>query len=202
VETSRQQVWDAEQKAEAEVAIRKAECKFRALPQVAQWAMQYAKVESRYQFLVLDGKSRTGKTRFEYSLLDMYPRSALDNPGSINGLSPPPGPRSVFYADCSGGLPDLRKFRRGVHVLIVLDEMGPDKAIQLKKVMQASNDDALLGASPTMQHAYTVNSHRTMIVVTTNVWAVGLKTLHEEHRDWLFHNSIVVHIDAPMWVVS
>ena len=69
----------------------------------------------------------------------------------------------------------------------------------LKKIMQASNDDAVMGASPTMQHVYRINTYRTMIVVTTNTWAAGLQEVSVEDADWLKANSVYVHVPGPLW---
>ncbi len=60
----------------------------------------------------------------------------------------------MYYADCWGGLPDLRGFRRKQHNILVLDEMHPKDAVVLKKITQASIDEVVMGASPTMQHVY------------------------------------------------
>ena len=103
----------------------------------------------------------------------------------------------VYYADCAGGLPDLRNFRRKQHKILVLDELHPENAAVLKKIMQSSNDDAVMASSPTMQHAYRVNSYQTMIVVTTNTWSSGLCTMPGGDVDWLKANSVYVHVTTP-----
>ena len=82
---------------------------------------------------------------------------------------------------------------------MVLDELHPKNAVVLKKIMQASNDDAIMGASPTMQHAYRVNSYKTMIVVTTNTWSSGLRGMPEADVDWLRINAFYVHVPGPLW---
>ena len=175
----------------AETLICNTECGFKTLPEVAEWNIQYKKVQSRYKFLVLDGKSQTGKTRFAYSLY--VPQSS--------GLSPPPSSQAIFYADCSGGLPDLRDFRHADHKLLILDELGPKGAVVIKKIMQASNDVAVLGSSPTMQHVYRVRTWRTMIVVTTNTWSAGLHGMPPADYEWLEANSVHVVVTSPLWIV-
>jgi len=177
---------------EAEAEILRTERGFRFLPEVEAWRMQFATVKSRYTFLVLDGPSRTGKTRFAYSL------SPPPTSGECSATTPER--EFVYYADCSGGLPDLRKFRRAQHRLLVLDELHPKNAMVLKKIMQASNDSAIMGASPTMQHAYVVNTFRTMIVVTTNTWASGLADMPSFDVDWLRVNSVYVLVTTPLWL--
>ncbi len=92
---------------------------FNIFPEVVAWQKQYEVIRSRHQFLVLDGPSGTGKTRFAYS------------------LGPSGDPQQAFFADCSGGLPDLREFRHSEHKLLLLDELSPATAISLKKLLQA-----------------------------------------------------------------
>ena len=69
----------------------------------------------------------------------------------------------------------------------------------MKKITQAGNDQAILGASPTMQHAYSVNSYQTMIVVTTNAWASGLEDMPILDVEWLKVNSVYVRVTSPLW---
>ncbi len=188
----------ARDKEAAEADILKSEVAFKSIPEVEAWRMQFSTVRSRYLFLVLDGPSRTGKTRFAYSL-SPPPTSEMASP-TTPSLSSPPGSRQhVYYADCSGGLPDLRNFRRKQHRILVLDELHPKNAVLLKKIMQASNDEAIMGASPTMQHAYRVNSYQTMIVVTTNTWASGCEKMPIFDVDWLKANSVYVRVTSPLW---
>jgi len=198
VERMSQDMQAAREKDAAEAEILKSEVAFKSIPEVEDWKKQFISVMSRYKFLVLDGPSRTGKTRFAYSLRPP-PTSVMGSP-TTPGLSPPPGIRQhVFYADCSGGLPDLRQFRRKQHRVLVLDELHPKNAVLLKKILQSSNDEAIMGASPTMQHAYRVNSYQTMIVVTTNTWASGLEELPVPDVQWLKVNAVYVHVTTPLW---
>ena len=181
-----------------DAVIVRSQSAFKVLPEVEEWRRQYSSVSSRYKFLVLDGPSRTGKTRFAYSLSP----PPMTHHKACNGTTIPVdehGHTAVFYADCSGGLPDLRQFRRREHQVLVLDELHPKSAVLVKKIMQASNDCAVLGASPTMQHAYSVNSFRTMIVVTTNTWAAGMVGMPESDVEWLKANSVYVHVQHKLW---
>ena len=181
-----------------EAEILKTEVEFKVIPEVEDWRKQYVSVKSRYLFLVLDGASQTGKTRFAYSL-SPPPTDKVGSPAS-DGLSSQVNKRKlVYYADCSGGLPDLRGFSRSQHKIVILDELHPSNAVVLKKIMQASNDEAVMGSSPTMQSAYRVNSYRTMIVVTTNTWASGCAQLPVKDAEWLKVNSIYVHVPGPLW---
>ena len=188
----------AREKELCDEAILKTEVGFTSIPEVELWKKQYPLTLSRYRFLVLDGRSGTGKTRFAYSL-SPPPRAELSALTSKTEVPHTEYRKTIYYADCSGGLPDLRSFRRKLHKILVLDELHPKNAVVLKKIMQASNDDAIMGASPTMQHAYRVNSYKTMIVVTTNTWSSGLKGMPDADVDWLRINAIYVHVPGPLW---
>ena len=181
-----------------ELEIMKTEVEFISIPEIELWRKSYYVAQSRYRFAVLDGPSRTGKTRFAYSL-SPPPREDMSSLSSKQELSPLARRKCIYYADCSGGLPDLRQFRRALHPILILDELHPKNAVMLKKIMQASNDDAVMGASPTMQHVYRINTYRTMIVVTTNTWAAGLQEVSVEDADWLKANSVYVHVPGPLW---
>ena len=119
-----------------EEKLRAGQKRFRQIPLVTAWQQQFADDLDRYRFLVLDGPSRQGKTRFAESLV---------------------AANRWFYCDCSACvIPDLRQFRRDEHDLILFDEMKASSAIVIKKVLQASNDVCSLGSSPTQQHVYSV----------------------------------------------
>ena len=188
----------AREKELCDEAILKTEVEFISIPEVELRKKQYPHTLSRYRFLVLDGRSGTGKTRFAYSL-SPPPTAELSSLTSKTQVTQAEYRKTIYYADCSGGLPDLRVFRRSLHKILVLDELHPKNAVVLKKIMQASNDDAIMGASPTMQHAYRVNSYKTMIVVTTNTWSSGLRGMPEADVDWLRINAFYVHVPGPLW---
>ena len=97
------------------------------------------------------------------------------------------------------GVPDLRGHSSEAHDCIVLDELSPHFAIQLKKLLQASNEVVTLGSSPTMSHSYQVHVHRCMIIVCSNVWAAEMAAIPLHHRNWLADNSVVVEIAQEMF---
>ena len=84
----------------------------------------------------------------------------------------------------------MREFCQSKHK--ILDEMGPKGAARTKKIMQASNDVAVLGSSPTMQHVYNIRTWRTMIVVATNIWASRLIGMPVADYEWLQENAVHV----------
>lgn len=74
-----------------ELAQRRRERPFRTVAMVDEWNQQYDSALGRYRFLVLNGESQVGKTRFARSLVS--------------------DPDRVWYMDVSDGVPDLRSFR-------------------------------------------------------------------------------------------
>lgn len=160
-------------------AIMATQTRFKVIPDVVEWSRQYDQLRSRYKFLILDGKSGTGKTRFCYNLAGE--------------------PTAVCYCDCSSGMPDLRHFCRKQHSVLLLDEIGADSVIQIKKVMQAGIDVCSLGSSPTQQHVYRVCTFQTKIVVATNIWKRTVVNLPREDQDWLEANSYYVFVNGPLW---
>ena len=179
-EMMRQHIME-QQRIEVEATLRQQQKPFKRFVQVEKWLEQYSHIRGRYKFLVLDGASQTGKTKFAFSLVP---------------------PNACYYCDCSGkGIPDLRKFDWSVHEMVVLDEMGPAGALACKKSIQASNEPCTMGTSPTLQHSYSVYVWRTKFVISTNTWhsATALKGMSAEDKDWLLQNAVVVHVDAPMW---
>ena len=162
--------------------LESAQMPFRRLDEVERWLHLFQVDASRYPFLILDGPSCMGKTRFVHSLV---PRQC------------------VFYSDCSNDqLPDLRRFDRDIHKLILLDEMGPTTAITLKKLLQSGLDVVTLGTSPTQQFTYTVYVRGAKIVLTSNNWERDLKSLPTNDQEWLSRNSHYVKVLEPLWIMG
>ncbi len=166
---------------EVDTLLRKEVKPWKAYPSTDKWRGQCSSLKGRYHFLVLDGPSSTGKTRFALCLS-------------------PPG--ASLYADCSMGNPMLRMFDREAHAAIVLDEIRPQVAITFKKALQASNELVTLGSSPTMCSAYNLYLHRVMIICCSNTWADDLPRMCKVDRDWLESNSVYVEVAKAMWHTS
>ena len=164
---------------QVDTLLRKELKPWRTFVTINKWRDQYNTLLGRYHFLVLDGPSCTGKTRFALCL----------NP-----------PGATLYADCSMGGPMLRMFDRENHLAIVLDEIRPQVAITFKKALQASNELVTLGSSPTMCSAYNLYLHRVMIICCSNTWADDLAHMKPVDRDWLESNSVYVEVAEPMWL--
>ena len=152
---------------------------FWSIPPVEAWGALFLHKKDRYPFLVLDGPSCMGKTRFAKSLV-------------------PAG--RLFYCDCSNGNPpDLRDFSVLLHDSILFDEMSGAAAIQYKKLLQASVDPCKLGCSPTQQHTYSVYVSGVRLVIATNTWRADLLKLSQEDHEWLSRNSVYVSVTVPLW---
>ena len=149
-------------------------------PAVTKWEEQYEKELGRYLFLVLDGDTRFGKTKYALSLQPLG---------------------RTYYCDCTAGIPDLRGFDGERYTAILFDELSAKEGIKLKKCLQASNEVAVMGVSPTMMSAYTLHTWRTRIIICTNLWIGGLKKLQKLDRDWITKNSIYIAVNEPLWNV-
>ena len=85
---------------------------WRVLPDVTKWDVQYESKLGRYLFLVLDGDSWFGKTKYALSLQPLG---------------------RTYYCDCTAGIPDLRDFDGERFSAILFDELSPKEGIKLKK---------------------------------------------------------------------
>ncbi len=145
---------------------------YRRVPEVELWSEQFAgEPRGRYKFLVLNGRSQTGKTRFARQLV------AADR---------------AWYCDCVAGVPDLRGYNRAAYDLIIFDEITAVAAMTFKKVLQSGPDLCTLAVSPTMQFTYSAVFAGCRMVCCSNTWLSTLKTLPKEDQDWLRENSIFV----------
>ena len=158
---------------------------FRTIPEITAWSKQYDRKRplDRYQFLVLDGKSKMGKTRFVQTTLVDHPDKAL-------------------ILDCADAeIPALKgNYNADQHELILFDEAHIDMIIRCKKLFQASIDEVTYGSSPTNAYIHTVDVHMVKMVVCSNVWSAELEKLPKEHQEWLAANSVFFVVDCPLWV--
>lgn len=152
---------------------------------VLDWQNQWAGAVTldRYKFLVLDSKSRMGKTRFvQNSLVD--------------------SPEQALILDCADAVvPALKgNYVRSKHPLIMFDEAHAEMVIRCKKLFQASMNPVTYGSSPTNAYVHTVWLHGVKMVIGSNCWAEELSKLADPDREWIKTNSVYVYIDAPLWI--
>ena len=154
----------------------------RTLAEVEAWEASFETVQFRYNFLVLDGPSKMGKTLFCRS-------RALGNPDSL------------LEIDCAGAdTPDLTHYVFGKHTMVLCDEGSAEMVLRYKKLFQASASYTRLASSRTNCHAYDVWAHRVRFVITSNRWWRELARMPAEDSAWLWHNSVYVFVDAPLWL--
>ena len=156
---------------------------WRSIEAVEAWDACYGELKERYEFLVLDGPSRMGKTAF--------------------GRSKCPVGQEVLEINCAaGGEPDLRSYKYGQHGLILCDEIEAEAVAGQRKLFQGGTAIVQLGTSPTNIHVYTVFVHRVRIICASNNWMASLERLSADDRAWIEKNSVYVFCDTPLWVQS
>jgi len=112
---------------------------FRSTQRILHWQAQYdprASKQLRFKPLLLQGKTRSGKTRKAISIF---------------------GHDRTMVVNCQGlgaALPSLRDFCRQKYSCIVFDEISAIQVLSNKMVFQAGVDQVVLGQSACNQHAY------------------------------------------------
>jgi hypothetical protein len=160
---------------------------FRVLPAVEEWARQFKAPEDggpsppllRFKFLVLTGDSRFGKSLFAQHLF-------------------PP----ALVVPCQGApQPNMREWDRSKYKSVVFDEVSWETIVGSKALFQSNSTKVVLGQSPVQGFTYSVLLHRVPLVCTMNDWLLSARrTRDKEKISWLMANSIVVNVDAPLWV--
>ena len=157
-------------------------CEFSAAPEKAVFLEQFARIRSRYKFLVLHGESCTGKT--------IWAKWLFDNPELV---------LEVNCASCPE--PDLREFKPLLHKGIMYDEGSAEVVLRQRKLFQAPPTPVRLGCSTTNCHAYDVFVSGVAMVIASNTWVSDVKRLKKvEDRRWLRDNAMVVEVGkTPLW---
>jgi hypothetical protein len=148
---------------------------------VAAFLAQFQAPRSRCSFLVLTGKSRTGKTRFAKWLFG--------------------DEKNCHVTNCAAATePDLRHFDWMTHKSILCDECKPMTVIRQKQLFQGPPDEVLLATSATNIESYSVFVSGIAITICSNDWRVLVGKLElEEDQDWLGANSIVCDITHDLY---
>ena len=155
---------------------------FKTYAAIAEFERQFAGILSRYKFLVIEGKSKTGKTYFTKWMLG--------------------APDRVFETNCAScPEPELRDFNALYHQIILFDEAAPQMVIKQKKLFQAPPCFVELGCSTTNCHAYRVLLTGIRLVICSNGWSEEVAAMRSQaDRDWLHDNSIVLNVHGtPMF---
>lgn len=154
-------------------------CEQVRIPAVDQWLEDQSRNRMRQRFLVLTGRSSTGKTMFAKSLR---------------------GREQTLELNCAGALhPDMRSFDEELHRAVVFDEASVQMVLANKKLMQAPAAEVALGSSSTNIYSYKVWVHSVLLIVCSNTWMRELGALSEEDREWLQTNSVVIQVTEPLW---
>ena len=157
---------------------------WRQIPVVLEWSRQYELVQSRYRFLVLEGASCMGKTKFARSLL---------RPGHA--------PDQILEVTCTAGQePNIRSFDYSWHKLIIYDEISPATVAGSRRIFQAAEGWVDVSCSATNMWSKKKCVWRVPMICCTNLWSSLLSTLPKADADWVIANQMYVHVDAPLWV--
>ena len=185
VEMERVRCYEEEQHRQVLAKLATIERPYRHLPDMDSWLSQYRddRPMDRYKFLVLDGPSRVGKTRFVQNKLVSNPATAL-------------------ILDCADAVvPALKgNFSRQEHKLIMFDEAHAEMVIRCKKLFQASVNPTTYGSSPTNVFVHTVWLHGIKLVIGSNVWQQELRQLPKAQAEWIQENSVYIPISTPLWI--
>ena len=167
----------------AQIAHAAANLAWREIGVIETWKKENTKpMMRRKKTLVLVGKTGTGKTEYVKALF---------------------GSQHVLELNAAGMLhPCLRQFNPDVHRCILWDEAEVALIAQNRKLFQCPAAFVELGFSPTGAFAYSVMVNKAVMVVCSNRWDEQLQLLDEGDRDWILGNSVIVHVDEPLWVME
>ena len=145
-----------------------------------EWNPQYAALRDRYKFLVLEGDSGCGKSRWS----------------RLQGR-----PEEVFEVDCAGKTHiDLRGLKRPQHTYCLCDEAEPALVLDNRKLFQAGPTMCTLGESTTGMYSYKVWAFRLRFIITSNKWMELVSKIDSDaDREWLEKNSVYHRCTVPLW---
>jgi len=176
-----------EEAAAVQLAIRGGLRPFRVVPEVVEWQRQYVPASEggprdtlgRFKFLVLNGDSCTGKSRFA--------RSLFKNP---------------YVVQCQGvPEPDLRNFSREDHGSIICEEACWRMVAGNKWALQAQDESVWMAQTRCQIASYQVWLWAKPIIVCCNDWLHGADaTTDGKTIGWLEANSVVVQVTQPLFL--
>ena len=144
------------------------------------WMKEVQEVgQDRKRILVLDGKSRVGKTQYARSLW-------------------PVG--QVLELNCSQlSTPVLNAFDALQHKCILWDEASPKLVCDHRKVFQHQVGYTDLGHSPTGAHVIRIPLGFSCSIITSNSWRASVEKLSNSEKDWLEANVVLFVVESPLW---
>jgi hypothetical protein len=153
---------------------------WRSYPLVEMFLRQFERPRPRYNFLVIDGPSRLGKTAFARSLAPLGETLELNMAG--------------------GASPDLRAYSPLTHDVLLFDEIEPSQVLANKKMFQAQAAPISLGTSTTNVYAFSIVVAGKKIVCCSNNWREKLRDTSVADAEWLAANSFLLSVSEPMWL--
>ena len=169
---------------------------FREVPEVREWEKQFdwqtqfdfsdkkMKLPDRFTFLVLEGPSKVGKTRYVQGALCAHPMQAL-------------------ILDCGDAVvPALHgNYAWGEHKVIMFDEAHAKMVIRCKKVFQSGINMVQVGNSPTNCFLHQFFLYGIKMVIGSNTWTRELNDMEDDDREWIKENSVHVIVKEALWIV-
>ncbi len=159
---------------------------FLTIPEVEEWRRQYADPAfehiTRFKFLVLEGESRWGKTRFACALFGIL---------------------LTYVCQCQGvKQPHLSRYDRRRHKAIVLDEPSAELVENCKAFLQAGVDGCELYQSPTQRFTRWFCVYKVPIIICTNQWFTP--DMDPSLVRWIKENSVHYYVndylyEHPSW---
>ena len=98
--------------------------------------------------------------------------------------------------------PDLREVKFNQTRVVLLNECSTKLILSYKKVFMGSPALVTLGSSKTGCYSYKVWTHAVKFVICTNRWIEEVQALQPSDQQWLQRNTILLQVDACMYVDS
>ena len=154
---------------------------FKPQPLIMRFVTQFDGISrDRYKFLVLCGRSGTGKSSLARQLIC--------------------DPLETLELNCAGGAePDLRGCNRLLHRAVLFDEGTPKMVLGQKKLFQAGPNWIQLGMSTTNCHSYKQMLGRVPLIITSNTWMELCQELSPADSEWIHANQVLVPIDEDVF---
>jgi hypothetical protein len=150
--------------------------------QVEKFHAEFATEKDRRPLLVINGPSGLGKTTFVRSWCE---------------------PDEILELSCEGMLePDLREVKFNKTRVVLLDECSATLILSYKKVFMGSPALVTLGSSKTGCYSYKVWTHGVKFVICSNRWHDEVQQLKTSDAQWLQRNTILLQVDACMYIDS